>query len=222
VLSKEIAALKKALMEATELRQEEKAENEKTMKDAGAGKEAVEYALQVLKKYYEGGALLQRSSYEPWVATDSDREGKTVGDLAPEVFDADYKGSQDASKGIIGLLEVILSDFDRTGTTVDAAELDAAEKFGLFKQGNEDDTEAKEGLVEEKEGQIEDIEDALVDLEGKLKDAKALHEDALKELETLHSQCVAGVETYGERVANRQKEIEALKEAHDILENWQS
>merc|ERR1712137_1072683 len=209
-------------MGATELRQAESAENEKTVTEAGAGKEAVEYALQVLKPYYEGSGLLQRSSYEPWVATNSSRAGNTVGDLAPEIFDAEYNGAQDSSKGIIGLLEVILSDFDRTGTTVDAAETAAVEEFGLFKTGNEDDTSAKEGLVTEKEGLIAGIEDDLVDLEGKLHDAKELHEQTISELEGLHKQCIAGVETYEERVANRQKEIEALKEAHDILENWQS
>jgi len=221
-LSKEIAALKKALMEATELRQAESAENEKTVSEAGAGKEAVEYALQVLKTYYEGPALLQRSSYEPWVATNSSRAGNTVGDLAPEIFDAEYKGAQDASKGIIGLLEVILSDFDRTGTTVDAEETAAVGKFNTFKDENEGDTSSKEGLVEEKEGLIEGIEDDLVDLEDKLDGAKRLHEESIEELEGLRKQCVAGVETYAERVANRHQEIEALKEAHDILENWQS
>eukprot|EP00443_Scrippsiella_acuminata_P020894 CAMPEP_0115205344 /NCGR_PEP_ID=MMETSP0270-20121206/19639_1 /TAXON_ID=71861 /ORGANISM="Scrippsiella trochoidea, Strain CCMP3099" /LENGTH=733 /DNA_ID=CAMNT_0002618877 /DNA_START=62 /DNA_END=2263 /DNA_ORIENTATION=+ len=221
-LSKEIAALKKALMEATELRQAESAENAKTVTEAGAGKEAVEYALQVLKAYYQGASLLQRSSYDPWVATNSSRAGNTVGDLAPEVFDTEYKGAQDSSKGIIGLLEVILSDFDRTGTTVDAAEVTAVGEFDTFKDENEGDTSSKEGLVETKEGEIEDIEDELVDLEGDLDNAKRLHEESIEELEGLHKQCVAGVETYEERTANRQKEIEALKEAHDILENWQS
>merc|ERR1712039_412205 len=185
------------------------AENDKTVSEAGAGKEAVEYALQVLKKYYEGGSLLQRSSYEPWVATNSDREGKTVGDLAPEVFDAEYNGAQDSSKGILGLLEVILSDFDRTVTTVTAEETQAAEDFGTFKTQNEKDTGEKETAVKEKEGLISDIEDDLVTLTGQLKDAEGLHENALEQLEGLHKQCVAGEETYEERVANRQKEIEA-------------
>eukprot|EP00972_Heterocapsa_arctica_P114634 16443432-Heterocapsa_arctica.AAC.1 len=34
----------------------------------------------------------------------------------------DYKGSQDSSKGILGMLEVILSDIDRTVATVSGDE----------------------------------------------------------------------------------------------------
>jgi len=34
--------------------------------------------------------------------------------------------------------------------------------------------------------------------------------------------CVEGEETYAERVAKRQQEIEALKEALNILETWQA
>jgi len=33
---------------------------------------------------------------------------------------------------------------------------------------------------------------------------------------------VEGAETYEERIEKRQKEIEALKEAETILENWQA
>merc|ERR550532_3690872 len=134
VLKKEIAALsaaiaenEKALKEATELRQLEKADNVKTMGEAKVGKDAVEFALKTLKDFYDKGALVQkRTSYVP---PDSDRSGKTVEDLAPEGFDSsEYKGRQDNSKGIVGLLEVILSDFDRTGNTVDANERMSAQE----------------------------------------------------------------------------------------------
>merc|ERR1719220_1155061 len=91
------------------------------MGQATVGKDAVEFALKTLKDFYDKGALVQkRTSYVP---PDSDRSGKTVEDLAPEGFDSsEYKGRQDNSKGIVGLLEVILADFDRTGTTVEAEE----------------------------------------------------------------------------------------------------
>merc|ERR1711934_1258493 len=106
-ISEEIAELAKALNEATELRSDEKKDNEQTLEEAKAGKEAVEQAMKVLKEFYEG--FLQ---YKP---PKSDREGKTVEDRAPETsFSGDYKGKQEASKSIIGLLEVILSDFERT------------------------------------------------------------------------------------------------------------
>merc|ERR1719410_2754761 len=85
-LSDQIAKLMKALSEATELRVDEKEDNDQTVKEAEAGKEAVEFALKVLKEFYDN-AFLQTKKYVP---PDSDREGNTVGDLAPEVFDSKY------------------------------------------------------------------------------------------------------------------------------------
>merc|ERR1719433_1804347 len=98
------------------------------MRQAKAGKKAVEFALRVLRDFYERSSLAQeRASYVP---PDSDRSGKTVDDLAPEGFDSSkYAGRQDSAGGIIGLLEVILSDFDRTGTTVEEDEKESAAEF---------------------------------------------------------------------------------------------
>merc|ERR1719356_487138 len=109
-LNKAIAELKKALLEATELRAEGKAENEKTIAMATEGKEAVVMALDILKEFYDN-AFVQTRKYVP---PDSDREGNTVGDLAPEVFEKKYHGAQAEAGGIVGILEVILSDFERT------------------------------------------------------------------------------------------------------------
>merc|ERR1712087_601537 len=73
-LSKKIAALHKALKEATDLRQAEKEDNERTIADAAEGKRAVEQAISVLEAYY---------SFTQDHATPLDREGNSVGDLAP-------------------------------------------------------------------------------------------------------------------------------------------
>merc|ERR1711972_1184449 len=108
------------------------------------------------------------------------------------------------------------------GNVVEGNEKSAAQIFKTYKQKTEKDIDTKEKLKKKKEGEVEDIEDELVRLNGLLKDATEAHQGALKELETLSTTCVEGEETYEERVAKRQKEIEALKEAHSILENWQN
>merc|ERR1719198_1727667 len=117
-LAEEIAATQKALNEATELRAEQKASNEKTIADAEAGKKDVELAIQILKEFYEPSLLQeepQEEGYTPYEAKGSDRYGQTVGDAAPEMsYSGDYKGRTDESKGILGLLEVIAADFERT------------------------------------------------------------------------------------------------------------
>jgi len=217
-LADEIAKLMKALSEATELRVDEKEDNDQTVKDAEAGKDAVEFALKVLKEFYEN-ALVQTKKYVP---PDSDRSGKTVGDLAPEIFDAGYHGRQDSSKGILGLLEVILSDFDRTDVTVTDQEKSAVEKFEDYKKATEEDIEAKRADKEKKEANVVSLTDELTGLEDDKKTTSEALASAKEELATLSKSCVEGEETYEERVAARQKEIEALKKAQQILEDWKN
>jgi len=220
-LSSAIADNMKAQKEATELRADEKKDNTNVMTDAKAGKAAVEYALQVLKQFYDGqGVFVQTSA--GYVPPNSDRSGKTVEDLAPETFESGYDGRQQASKGIIGLLEVILADFDRTHTTVDAAEATSAGEFQMFETAIEADTNQKTGDKATKEGEVTNLDDDLVQLQDQKKDAVKAHDLAISTLDGLKAMCVEGEETYEERVAKREKEIAALKEAHDILENWQA
>jgi hypothetical protein len=216
VLSKEIAELNKALMEATELRESEKAANARTVAEAGEGKVAVQQAITVLEAYYN--AFVQKA-----VQTPKDREGKSIKDLAPETsFSGDYNGNQDASKGIIGLLNVIQSDFERTETTVAAAETTAQSAFETFEGETKTSIGDKEALVKTKEGEVETVKQDIVDAKDAIKTATGLKASALSELEKLSAMCVAGAESYAERKAQREKEIEALKEAMKILDEWKA
>merc|ERR1719262_1930599 len=216
-LKKAIAENLKALNEATELRNSEKADNEATIETAKEGKTAVELAINILKEFYDN-AFIQTGKYVP---PNADREGLTVADRAPEVFSGDYHGSQGASKGILGLLDVILSDFERTIDTTEDSEDTAAASFGTFEADTKTDNEDKEDEIDTKEGRISDIDDELVETEEDKGDATELKENALKELKKLKPMCVEGEETYAQRVAKREKEIQALKDAQQMLDDWQ-
>eukprot|EP00929_Paragymnodinium_shiwhaense_P111912 TRINITY_DN80187_c0_g1_i1.p1 TRINITY_DN80187_c0_g1~~TRINITY_DN80187_c0_g1_i1.p1 ORF type:complete len:707 (-),score=362.58 TRINITY_DN80187_c0_g1_i1:67-2187(-) len=220
-LSQQIAENEKAINEATELRTAESAENKKVIADATVGKENVQLALDLLSKFYaaQGGEALLQAMYEP---PNADREGKTFSDRAPGVFQDEYKGRQSESKGIIGLLEIILADFERTSDTTETQEAEAEEKHSDFVTQTNEDTAAKKKDIDEKEGTLETLADDLVTLEDQKKDATkalALAEEELSQLETM---CVAGKETYEDKVAKRKKEIEALKQALEIFENWKN
>jgi len=213
-LSADIAALGKALNEATTLRNEESTENSKTIATATEGKNAVDVALHVLGEFY--GSFLQAK----YVPPDSDREGKTVGDRAPEIWEGEYSGKSADSKGILGLLEVIKSDFERTIETVTSEEKAAQEEFSAFEDDTNTEISAKTSSKGTKEKRITDIKVELADTSDALAEQKTLLADALKALDSLKAMCVDGEETYAERVAKREKEIEALKQAHQILEDW--
>jgi len=198
-LSKEQADLQAAMSEATSQRQREKATNTDTMKDATAGEEAVKQALVVLKEFY--------SSQSSFVQQ------------APEM--AAYKGMGSASGGVVGMLEVISSDFSRLHADTLAAETSAASEHSQFMKDAKASKKAKHDLQVktslhmdqnefEKENTIKDEESTQVELD-----------KALAYQQHLKPVCLEVHVSYEERVAGRKAEIEALKEAYKTLDQKQ-
>jgi len=217
-LTSDIADLKKAMLEATELRNGDKADNTKTLAMSEEAVDSVKMALDLLSTFYKKAGFVQ-TVYTPPKA---DRSGNTVGDLAPEVFDSNYKGSQSESKGIVGILEVILSDFERTGKKTTQDEKDSQEAFDQLEKETTEDIKTKNDSIKKKDGELADARSDLIDQEQALMDGKDLLSSAQSSLEGLEAMCVKGEETYAERVQKRVDEIEALKNAMEILTNWQA
>merc|ERR1719409_2448387 len=169
-LGKEIADLYKALNEQTALREEDHTDNVKTIADAKAGLTALQGALTVLQDFYNNpsGEFVQ-TSYEPFKAAGSGADGKTVADLAPGTFDGAYEGKQNESGGILGLLNVIESDFERTISTTEQAETDNEAEFQQFKTDTESDISGKNDEKANKEGERESTEADLVGFKDELK-----------------------------------------------------
>merc|ERR1711879_406272 len=204
-LTKAVADLTTAMAEATELRQTEKATNEVTVKDAQEAQTAVAQALTVLKEFYakagEATALLQQKQ-QP---------------VAPAIFDSPYTGMQSENGGVIGMLEVIQSDFARLEADTKAAEATAQKEYDEFMTDSKDDSEAKSTDIEHKTAKKQDQSQALTvkksDLEGTQKELDA----ALAYFDKLKPSCVEAGVSYEDRVARREAEIQSLKEALRIL-----
>jgi len=202
-LTKAVAELDAAMAEATKLRQEEKATNEQTIKDAGEAQTAVAQALTVLKEFYakagEATALVQQQP------------------TAPEIFDSPYKGMQAENGGVIGMLEVIESDFARLEADTTAAEATAQKEYDTFMTESKVDKAAKSKDIEHKTAKKQDETQALTtknaDLEGTQKELDA----ALAYFDKLKPSCVDAGVSYEDRVARRKEEIESLQEALRIL-----
>merc|ERR1711877_44261 len=135
------------MAEATKLRQEEKATNEQTIKDAGEAQTAVAQALTVLKEFYakagDATALLQQQPE------------------APEIFDKPYKGMQSENGGVVGMLEVIESDFARLEAETSAAEATAQKEYDQFMTDSKVDKAQKLKDIEHKEAKKQDEKQAL-------------------------------------------------------------
>jgi len=207
-LASSLKELNEQLVEATKLRADEKAENIATLKEAKEGLAALTEAITILKVFYKQSAkakvFLQASP------VDEDTSGPG--------FEGAYKGKQAASKGIIGLLEVIKSDFERTLKSTAAAEKKAAADFVEFDRTSKADIGGKETKTTLDE---QDLETTKTTIEQKMKDLKTnmdLLDDAVKEIEDLKPACIDTGMSYAERVAKREEEIAALKKALCMLD----
>jgi hypothetical protein len=198
-LTQAVAELDTAMAKATSLRNDEKATNEETVKDAGEAQTAVAQALTVLKEFYA-------------------KAGDAVAFVQqPAIFDSPYKGMQSEAGGVVGMLEVIESDFARLEAETKAAEATAQKEYDTFMTDSKVDKAAKQTDIEHKTSKKQDEEQALVvagkDLEGTQKELDA----ALMYFDKLKPSCVDADVSYDDRVARRKEEIESLQEALRIL-----
>jgi len=209
-LTGELKDLDASLKEATDLRAKEKEANGMSIKDAKEGVEAIKEALQVLKDFYKGAGkakvLLQASPI--------DEAGEAPG--SPP--DGAYKGKQDSANGIIGMLEVILSDFERCIKQTSASESESHRGFVDFDRVSKTSISSKETGKAQAEADLKATDIAISEAMADLKDAQSLLDDSLKEIEELKPACIDTGMSYEERVAAREKEIEALKKALCILD----
>merc|ERR1719428_548694 len=118
------AELTQAMAEATKQRGKEKADNEATLADCAAAIPAVQKSLTVLKEFYASQSLLQKKAAQ-----------------VPEM--KAYKGQGAASGGVVGMIEVILSDFTRLQADTTADEKQAAMEYDKFMEEAEADKKAK-------------------------------------------------------------------------------
>merc|ERR1719487_2665402 len=216
-LMQEVAEAKKGLSEATNLRSAEKAENAKTVEDATAGLAGATKALGILKDFYDNAFVQTGSQYTP---PNAGADGQTVGDMAPDTgfSNEDYHGNQDAASGILGMLEVIKSDFECTVDTTNSEESDAEGEFQNLKTETETNISDKESLIKTKEADKKAELGNKADATDDLKDHTNLKEEALAELRKLKPACVDTGSDYAEKVARREQEIESLKNAYVILD----
>jgi len=191
-LQAELAAIAKAQKEADAMRAEEAAAWKEAKADYESGVEGVGMALQVLRDYYA-------EKDEAFVQTTHD---KATG----------------AASGIIGMLEVVESDFSKNLAEGSAAEAMAVEAYEKLTQDNKIATTEKSTAVKYKTKDQKETEAALIglkeDADGTSKELAAV----LEYWDKLQPMCVAKPESYEERKKRREAELAGLKEALRILE----
>jgi len=187
-LQKELASMTKSTAEATKLRQEEKAAYEKNEAEMSQGLKGVQLALKVLKDYYAKGD------------------------------DASHGAASGAGSGIIGLLEVVESDFTKGLAEMTAEEETAAAEYEAMTKSSEVEVAAKEKDASYKTKEFKSLDKAVAelsaDLSGVEEELSAITEYDAKIKKT----CIVKPTSYEETKARRESEIAGLKEALSILE----
>jgi hypothetical protein len=210
-LAGEIADLHKAQAEAGQMRSEEKAENQNTVIEAEMGLDATKMALDILEKFYKTAAKakieLSLLSQDPM-------------DEAPETtFETGeaYTGVQGASGGIIGMMEVIRSDFERTIKSTREAEKAAEQEYTEYMTESGMSLAEKDVAIEQKKKYKDEAEEKYAASTEELTTQTGVVQTAVEELMKLKPVCIDTGMSYEERVALREEEIAALKKALCIL-----
>merc|ERR1719460_2242448 len=115
-LQAKLQKIAQELQETSAQRTKEKEANAVTVKEAGEAQTAVAQAIEVLKEFYAGAA-------EATSLAQTDQ---------PAIFDAPYTGMQGESGGVVGMLEVIHSDFGRLEAETSASEQEASKAQKKF------------------------------------------------------------------------------------------
>jgi len=202
-LTKAISELDEAVAKATNQRVAENEKNTITIKDAQGAQTAVAQALSVLNEFYAKAATA--TSFAQARAE-------------PEIFsDEPYKGMGAESGGVVGMIEVIQSDFARLEAETSAAEAEAKKQYDEFIQDSKVDKVQKSAdldhATENKQNQEQELQEKNVDLSGTQKELDA----ALAYYEKLKPTCVGEEVSFEDRVKAREAEIESLKTALQIL-----
>merc|ERR1719486_155488 len=205
-LQAELATLSREQADMNSIRSEEKAAYDKAKADLELGISGVQKALGVLKDYYQGAAFVQSTpSFDAFMQQPA----------APKKHDK----ASGAGGSIIDILEVCESDFAKSLAAEEAEEADAIEVYEKTTQENKLSTTMKSQDVKYKTKEFKGLDKSISDLSGDRDTTNTELSAVLDYYAKIKGRCIAKPETYEERKARREAEINGLKEALSILEN---
>jgi len=132
--------------------------------------------------------------------------------------DKAHSAAGGAGGGIIGLLEVVESDFSKGLSDMTGAEESAKSEYDQITKDNEIATTTKTQDVKYKTKESKDLDKATAEAESDRSSVSTELAAVEKYLEKLHEECDETAPTYAELVAARSAEIAGLKQALTILE----
>merc|ERR1719235_731367 len=173
-----------------------------TKADLEKGIAGIQGALQVLRDYYGSASFVQQPA-----------------------MPAGHSASSGAGGSIISMLEVAESDFSKNLAQINMEEEDAQATYDKGTQENHLTKTMKEQDAKYAAAEAKSLDKTISELSSDLAGEQTELEAVIEYGSKLDAQCIAKPETYEERKARREAEINGLKDALEVLETeaafWQ-
>merc|ERR1719217_1366467 len=124
-----------------------------------------------------------------------------------------FSKSGGSGTSIIGILEIVESDFAESLSKEEAEEADKQESYEIITQKNKVSKAQKEQDVKYKTKEYKSLDKGIAELGGDLQTVGDELDAVVKYLTELKERCIAKPDTYEQRKKRRDKEITGLKEA---------
>jgi len=183
VLSKELSELASTQLEMTTIRNKEKTTFVKGKKEMQQGIGGVQTALGVLRDYY---------------AKDKKKSHESGGD---------------AATGIVGLLEVVESDFTKGLAEMKASEDASAREYRKEMEANGVEKARKVTTVAHKRKESKSLDVTLLETKTDRASTQEQLNAIMMYLSKLDQMCISKPQSHAERTAKREEEMAGLKEA---------
>jgi len=206
-LEAELAALAKSQSEMDKIRSEEKADFDVAKAELTQGLTGVRKALGVLRDYYGGAAAL--------VQEDATFDAAMKQPAVPQ----QHEKAGGAGGSIINILEVCESDFANNLSKEETEEADAVSEYEKTTQENKVTKTTKTQDAKYKSAEATALDKEITELSGDRDTSNTELSAVMEYYGKIKERCIAKPETYEERKARREAEIEGLKEALSILES---
>jgi len=204
----ELAALAKEQAELDQIRSEQHADYVAAKKTLEDGLSGVQAALETLREYYgNGDASLVQDDAQSFTAF-----------MQQPAAPQKHEKSTGAGQGIIGMLEVIESDFSKNLAKEETQESDSQSQYDQTTQANKVGKATKEQDIKYQTQEFKGLDKEITELTSDKDTASDEHAAVMEYYTKIKERCVAKPESYEERTKRRTAEISGLKEALSILD----
>jgi len=206
-LEAELAKIAKEQAEMDKIRAQQNSDYKTASSELNQGLTGVRKALDMLRSYYGGSAAMLQS--------DSQFSAFMQQPAPPQ----QHEKSSGAGGSIISILEVCESDFATNLAKEESQEADSAANYEKVTQENKVSTSTMSQDAKYKTKEAAGLDKSISELSSDKETASTELAAVTEYYGKIKERCVAKPESYEQRKARREAEIEGLKEALTILEN---